>query len=393
MTAKNVAIVSIAILGTLVSFAERTASAQSQLGSCWAEVEYLHWWTKGNDLPALVTTSPPGTDKDEAGVLGEIGTEVLFGAEAVDRRDRSGMRITLGHWLDKDQQVGAEVTWFSVFDDAQSGDFHAASSGIPTLARPFFNVASGTNAAELTAYVTPNGITIVEGGIDITSTSEMHSGSVSLRHLLTGSPAAQIHVLGGYRFFRYREGILIEEQVIVKDPGGLVQIDTTFDLADHFVAENDFHGGELGVGAEFTHQLLTLELLAKVALGGIFQDVSVTGQTTVTDPPPSNAVDVREGGLLALPTNIGNRSNREFAVLPEFAANLKLDLTEQLTFTVGYTLILLNHVARSGEQIDTGLNLSQLSLGGLSGAPRPTPLLNDSDFWAQGINLGIVWTH
>jgi hypothetical protein len=80
-------------------------------------------------------------------------------------------------------------------------------------------------------------------------------------------------------------------------------------------------------------------------------------------------------------------------VLPEFAANLKLDLTEQLTFTIGYTLILLNHVARSGEQIDTGLNLSQLSFGGLFGTARPAPLLNDSDLWAQGLNLGIVWTH
>src|SRR5438094_672952 len=29
-------------------------------GTIWGRVEYLLWWTKGDRLPPLVTTSPPG---------------------------------------------------------------------------------------------------------------------------------------------------------------------------------------------------------------------------------------------------------------------------------------------------------------------------------------------
>jgi hypothetical protein len=202
-------------LTTVCLFAVLTMSAllpteaSAQMGPWWTRAEYLQWWTKGNDLPALVTTSPPGTAQDDAGVLGVGGTEILFGAESIDRRGRSGLRVTLGRWLDEYEEVAGEITWFSVFDDAQSGDFRAASLGIPTLARPFFDVENGNDAAELTAYIDPNGVTIVEGGINISSNSEMHSGSISLRHLLSCCSDTRIQLLGGYRFFRYREGILV----------------------------------------------------------------------------------------------------------------------------------------------------------------------------------------
>src|SRR5688572_23238391 len=101
--------------------------------------EYLLWWSNGNPLPPLVSTSPPGTDRTEAGVLGTPGAEILFGNETIDTGARSGGRITLTRWLESYSDTGIEFVGFYVGDDYQSGNFVRESQGDPILSRPFFN--------------------------------------------------------------------------------------------------------------------------------------------------------------------------------------------------------------------------------------------------------------
>ena len=62
-------------------------------GQLTFRAEYLAWWTKSASLPALATTSPSGTPRSEAGVLGEPGTSVLFGGSDGDQRGRSGAAL------------------------------------------------------------------------------------------------------------------------------------------------------------------------------------------------------------------------------------------------------------------------------------------------------------
>ena len=45
----------------------------------WLSAEYLLWWEKSANLPPLATTSPQGTAYNQAGVLDQPGTTVLFG--------------------------------------------------------------------------------------------------------------------------------------------------------------------------------------------------------------------------------------------------------------------------------------------------------------------------
>ena len=59
-------------------------------GRFWLRGEYLMWWTSGMDLPPLVTTSPQGTPQNQAGVLGQSGTTILFGGQTVNGDGRSG---------------------------------------------------------------------------------------------------------------------------------------------------------------------------------------------------------------------------------------------------------------------------------------------------------------
>jgi hypothetical protein len=353
----------------------------------WFSGDYLLWWTKGNTLPSLVTTSPAGTAQVAAGVL--PGATTLFGGTAIDDEARSGLRLTYGHWADPDGTVGWQVTYFSVFDDENTGDFAATGvGGAPILARPFFNMALGAEDSRLISFPA-----VVDGTININSSSEMHSVSwVARQHWKSGSKG-RIDLIGGYRYFRFREGLRFQESLVSTNPGGVVPVGTTFTIEDLFVAENDFHGGDLGFIAEFWNPGWTLEFLAKVALGNLHRSADISG-FTVTDVPPAGGGVTTNGGLLALPTNIGRRRGNDFAALPEFGVNFKFEPRQNVSFNVGYSLLMLNDVVRTGELIDRGVNPTQLSGGPLVGAARPTSLFGtaETDFWAQGLSFGLTFS-
>lgn len=351
----------------------------------WVSADYLMWWTKGNQLPPLVTTSPPGA----LGVL--PGANILFGNAQIDNDQRNGLRLTYGHWADPDGTVGWQLTYFSVFDDDHTGDYANGTgvplTGTPILARPIFNV--NLNAPDSLIVSAP---AIADGNIAINSSSEMHSVSWMMRQHFRSGSKGRVDLVGGYRYFRYREGLTINTNSQIL-PGNLnFPVGTTFAFNDTFVAENDFHGGDMGFVAEFWHAGWTLEVLAKVALGNIHRTANISGSTT-TDTPPAGGAVTTNGGLLALPTNIGNRTSNDFAALPEFGLNLKFEATRNLTLNLGYTLLMLNDVVRTGELIDPRVNPTQLSGGALAGAAFPTSLFgaNQTDFWAQGLNFGLTY--
>src|SRR5882757_3784944 len=82
------------------------------VGGFWLGAEYLNWSIKGDKLPPLVTTSPPGTPIGQAGVLGAPGTSVLFGNGSTANGWRSGVRVRGGYWFDSQRTEGVEAQFF-----------------------------------------------------------------------------------------------------------------------------------------------------------------------------------------------------------------------------------------------------------------------------------------
>ncbi|MCH8839334.1 MAG: BBP7 family outer membrane beta-barrel protein [Planctomycetes bacterium] len=91
------------------------------------------------------------------------------------------------------------------------------------------------------------------------------------------------------------------------------------------------------------------------------------------------------------PTNAGDYSRNKFSVIPEIGATVGFQLTPRLRLTGGYTLVYWGNVVRPGDQIDLHVNPTYLA------SPLPNPLLppfspafafNETDFWAQGVNIG-----
>jgi hypothetical protein len=136
------------------------------------------------------------------------------------------------------------------------------------------------------------------------------------------------------------------------------------------------------------------ELTGKVALGQTFEVVKIDGATTMYTPILGGlSVQHAPGGVFALPTNIGRTTQSSFAVAPEGIFKIGLKLGDTGRFFVGYNFIYLSDAVRPGDQVDRTLNPTQIAAlnpgGGLTGLDRPRGLFNHSDFWAQGLILGL----
>ena len=100
---------------------------------------------------------------------------------------------------------------------------------------------------------------------------------------------------------------------------------------------------------------------------------------------------IPNSGLLAQPTNVGRTKHSSFAAVPEVGLKIGYQFTDHLRVTVGYDFLYWSRVARPGQQIDTLVNTSQLlRQGGAAVVPaNPARIFHDTDYWAQGINLGL----
>ncbi len=338
--------------------------------------EYLLWWTQGSRVGPLVTTSPTGTPRNQAGVLGQ-DTSILFGDTGLTDEARSGGRITMTWWLQPDQCSGIEATYLGL--GKETTRYRATSDGDPILARPFFSVRNGVQDSRLIAFQD-----VGNGSISVDATTELQGIEVLMRRALIRQGGMRIDGLLGWRFNRLDDDLLIAESTVSTDP---LTSGTIIDLFDRFETRNHFHGAELGVSFEERYCRWSLEMLMKLAFGNTHSQAVIGGSTTTTVPGQEPLTST--GGLLALPTNIGVFQQNHFSMVPELGITLGYDLTRRLRATFGYTLIYWSRVARAGDQIDFDVNDSQFSGGALDGAPRPEFSWKTTDFWAQGMNFGL----
>ena len=109
-------------------------------GWVWGSAEYLYWWPRGAYIPPLVTTSSTGTSRDEAGVLGQADTGILYGNEDILSDAQHGLRIRAGVWLDANNHRALQGELFALAAASESFSASCNGAGTPILARPFFNI-------------------------------------------------------------------------------------------------------------------------------------------------------------------------------------------------------------------------------------------------------------
>ncbi|MHB8970858.1 MAG: BBP7 family outer membrane beta-barrel protein [Pirellulaceae bacterium] len=343
----------------------------------WGSFEFLLWWRKSQEFPPLVTTSPDGTAVDAAGVLGAPNTQVLYPTESQNNNARAGGRLTLGVWFDSCEFTGLGARLYSLGETTAT--FDADSDTYAILARPFYNWTLARNDADLVAY--PAATT---GSISVSNTARVGGGDVFFRRLLCRDDCRRLDLIAGYQFAKIDSDLLItsDRRTRLTDAG------TTIQMYDLFDTTNRYHAGEIGFLGEYDGSDITWSLLAKVGLGSMQQRTEIAGSTMVT--VSGQPAVVTDQGLLALGTNSGIYAQNKFTVSPELQLTAAYHLTDNIDLTVGYSFIYWNHVAQPGPQIDEVLNTSQIN-GALVGDPRPAYPNRDSDFFVQGMSVGIQW--
>ena len=364
---------------TLVCGLVTTAAAQSAApdsGRLYGRAEYLLWWTKNSPTPVPLVSDD---------VLGP-GTRVLLGGDEVDLGHRNGGRFTVGYWLTTDRAWGVEATGFFLSTGTERRG--VGSSGAPGSQNLFVPFVDPTLPGENVSNLSLAGA--FAGGA--TEKLQSHLWGVELngvRPLLRQGPF-RLEAVGGFRYLRFSEDYRFRTSSPDIPPGTT----TVFMTRDDFDAGNSFYGLQAGARAAYDIGPFTADAGVKVALGAMRQSVDIAGSLVTNQFSPT--VTTYPGGYFAQPTNIGSHERTVFAVIPEANLNISFRLTSWASIVAGYTFLYASNVVRPGEQIDRTVNPTQSpSFGGpvpvnLVGAARPRFKFEGTDFWAHGLNVGVV---
>lgn len=388
-------------------FANGNSAGYGQNGRVWASASVLLWGIRPGRTPPLVTN---GTTTS-LGAIGP-GTSVIAGGNQ-NYNLREGALFTVGTWLDEGRTKGIEGSYF--FLGGPSDTFSASSSGAPgtsVLARPFINAITGLEDSQIIGFPGVTG-----GNVYVSSTSQFQGAQINgLCNLCCSSvcdsccstgcsqtgygqpgyfnqTGYRLDMIGGFQYLNLNENLVITENITVLPtapppfvPGSTIMV------TDNFRTSNNFYGGQIGARGEWYRGAWFVNATGQVALGSTHQVVQINGSTVFTDP--GGPAVTQPGGLLALPTNSGTFSRDRFSVVPTVGLNVGRQITKNVRVYVGYTLIYWSNVVRPGDQIDPVVNPTQLPTaagpGTLVGPARPAFAFRETDFWAQGVNLGMA---
>lgn len=343
--------------------------------STWASAEALLWFVQDRDMPALITTSDPGT----APVLPGFGAAnpnnvaTVFGDD-IDGELSLGFRGDIGKWVTDRVGIGGRAWWIN--DNTDS--YYAQGDGTDmSIGRPFFNTNTDTEDAVLVATSPAPGFA---GEVAGQSSLEMWAAELYTRVRFQCSKNCRLEWLGGYSHFDIEDSLLISSTSIQTNPA----TGTTTRLTDLFNNKNEFNGGQVGFELFVSRGRWTARSMTKVHLGNMNQQVRIFGDSSVVTPPgaPANT----SGGLLAM-GNQGEFERDVFAFAPEANFKLSYCVRPNVVATVGYTFIYFDNVSLVGDVLDRDVDGTAIATGVF--ATRPAFDFDDSSLFVQGLDLGL----
>lgn len=382
-------------------------------GCYWASAEYLLWWTKDGPLPTALATTSTTPGPGSFGAIGQPGTSVVIGNSSFDYGTLSGARFELGGWLNERHTLGIDAALFFLKQGEASAAAASNAAGAPLLARPIFNVLTNTQSVFLVSMPTPPPGALA-GGIAVTSQSQFWGLESNLIRNLYYSECFRADLTFGFRNLNLEENLSIAQSTSLV-PGGMGAlifsgapagaVTNQLVLVDRFGAVNHFYGGQIGGRFQWYRGCWVFDVITKVALGVNHEAVNILGQTNAAFA--GGGAGTATGGLLALNnSNYGTRINdttNYFAVAPEVKLSVGYQLGRHLRAMAGWDFLYLSGVARPGNHIDTAVNPTLVPasasfapstpLSPATGPFAPNLSIRQTDFWAQGINFGLLFTY
>ena len=381
----------------------------------WLRSDYLLWFIKKAPVPVpLVTTGPfdPNLIVQPVPAVGAIGnptTKVLYGGQAADLGTFSGMRFEGGFAVDEQGIFALEGGGFLL--ERRSSSFMTSSdaAGNPRLTLPFNDITGpGESAVAISRAdndpAVNNGFYFggLAGKISVNSNSRLWGWEANASAYVYSAGGLRMTALAGFRYLDLDENLVISSSSTPLDvpmfagfQGADVYFQDVVSTSDVFHTRNHFYGAQVGGRAEYTVGNLTASVLAKVAVGGTQQRVSIAGNSSIVYQ--GVAMASVPGGVYAVASNSGVQHGSDFSVVPEVGVNVGYQVNDWLRAQVGYTFLYWSSVVRPGDQIDRNIDgrqiplLSQQPVTGMP-AMQPIPRFERTDFWVQGVNFSLLVT-
>jgi hypothetical protein len=374
-----------AALGLLPLLAGGAASAQTGTaaptppGPFSVSAEALVWWFKDSPTPVPVITD---------GVYGQPDTKVLLGGGDQDTNPNPGLRVTAGYALSERWGVEGSVLYIPKRSTSQSVS-SSGELGSTDLLLPYIDVNQNNEENITEISFAP----VYRGSARTELSNSLVGAELNGTWALSPGGPWRVDLLGGFRWLRLRETYTIttSSPFIPPNPSDIWNTTDTFDTF------NNFYGLQVGGRARFDWGRWFGSGSLKVGLGAMRQTVDISGSLVTNDFTDFGPTQTFPGGYFALPTNIGTYNRTVFAVLPEVGLNIGFQITSWASVFVGYTFLYTNNVVRPGNQINRNINTTQTASWTVDpnaepqGPAQPTFKFNSSDFWAQGINVGLMF--
>jgi Putative beta barrel porin-7 (BBP7) len=357
----------------------------------WIAADYLGWWTKGAKMPPLVTTGDPASAN--AGALGDPTTQILFGGSDFGKTILSGLRVRAGAAIS--DSLAVEAGGFVLQNRSAGFSAQSDGAGSPLIARPVILATTGSEGSYADSFAG-----FIAGGVNVDFKSSFYGleANAARRLPLFGGPL-EVDLLAGIRYLHLDERLQVDDNFAALVPGILTFLGNPADPPstltdfDRFRTANDFVGAQIGARGKLVVRDWELGASGKLALGATYQTVDIQGATTL-NTPGAPAVTA-PGGVLAQATNIGRYHATPFTVVPELELSAGYQIFPGVTIRAGYNLIYWSNVVRVNNQIDRTVNPgivpSDATFGTPGGPARPAFNLNQTNFWAQGLTIGLQY--
>jgi hypothetical protein len=315
----------------------------------WLAAEFLFWSTRGVVPPPLVTTGPATAAAGTAGLLGQPGTQILFGGSRTLTQFRPGFRVEAGTYFGDSNTYGLSGRFFFLGRAAEG--IVGGSDGTSVVNVPQFTVANGT-VTQSPLYVGFPGTR--RGYVEASTSTGLLGTDLDVRRGLIVNDGSRLDLLAGYRYLHL--GDTLKVSFDTSAPGSATAGRTLG--GDALDSGNNFHGLQLGLAGGGRAGRFSYEAQALLALG-VTADQVAYHRTRVM--PPAAAVvsdEVLQGA--------------HFGVVPEVGVKVGWHPWEHVRLTVGYNYLYWSAVRRAQDQFNLTPNLQSQTTG----------------FWAQGFAWG-----
>lgn len=365
----------------------------------FGQVSYIHWWTSHEHTPPLLTTGNPASVNP--GSLANSDTTVLLGGGPIDPHEFSGVQANFGVWLDPDRLLSLEFGGFFLGNNGRQYSYASNANGSPVIAQPvLLPNAAGTGYSETAFTISSPGQ--LAGSASVSTMMNMMGTELNLGRNLFRLNGWSVDSLFGVRYMYLNDTLTSTQNstVLPGFPGAISflgaqqPVGSNFILNDSFNLTNRFYGGQIGGRVDWTSCYgFDIGATFKIAFGATTHTAIIDGSTTLNVNGTSTTAP---GGAYALPSSIGTHNSADFSAVPELNLTIGYQILPNVRLTAGYNLIYWPQVERAGEQIDRTQDIGQsptsTAYTGVAGT-HPLYLNARSDFWAQGLNLGVEFKY